>query len=928
MSFQWGSRPAILHHSGSRPDVIISLFPPVHLHSLLTVSAAAAVGRLAPDLQLTGLGSQPRRTLLPENGRGHAPGVDMIPQTPSLTVPPDSSAQQLLRLGKPFVEFPRFSILQLQEEKDHEGNLIPFSEWLTKRLQLGQPFVIADFDNLDSWPRSDPHNGEQLGFSIERLIELSTKKNIPIRNCSTGRDLSFTLKKFADSARQSFPEFQNLYARDLHCPQEWLEQCRKILPTEVQWGGRLDLFQWLPQCARSEVMMAYVGSEGSSSGFHRCFSSTVALNLLVESDDRPVVCIGTDFDSQQNYDSFMSARGVSPHLDWLNLGTEELLKADFPLYAYDQRVGDLVVFPPATAHQVWNPSTLSAKLVWNILHPLSLEVGFQYVQAPFNRLCHPDVARTNLSLACAMLSLLQDQTSMNSSLASPPDLPLLSRLFRQMVHDESIESLPATPVSLVPIQSGTIATCNFCSTAIWNRHVRCTQCTDFDLCLLCYLNGRSCEHSRSYVWAELVPAEQCTRVLNRAREILGFQPEEPRILDRCKTLGTAVNDLMRAKTSSTSRLCHLCRIDHQEWKGRRCDKCTAFFCYRGLFRHFDQYPADVLRHKGMWNCPKCEETCNCRCCHFTTAYVKSEKPASKRRVKACDSRGKVMGFADNVFDQKRGRRESNPSGAGTGTSLPGVAQITGKKRPISSSAEPGPATPMKKIELPTPEPDFSSSTRLAVSREGSDFLVDGPYGGLNGVLPSLLPSIKTFPEGNDFITSPIDERHSRVSSSPSIASLASTAIGPSRTAVTVHLGQNNTLPPMLGHTTPSGMFLPQHKSNGSLSPGSSARTVPPTKTRSSTEMKAPTALLDASVAELETQVQTLKKYEEEFIALGLDDSRKMLASQVADLEGQIKAKKREKSLLLIERLKKEGFGGLAAVVGKEVGLGIGAFGDR
>ena len=33
-------------------------------------------------------------------------------------------------------------------------------------------------------------------------------------------------------------------------------------------------------------MMAYVGSEGSSSGFHRCFSSTVALNLLVDSDGK------------------------------------------------------------------------------------------------------------------------------------------------------------------------------------------------------------------------------------------------------------------------------------------------------------------------------------------------------------------------------------------------------------------------------------------------------------------------------------------------------------------------------------------------------------------------------------------------------------------------------------------------------------------
>lgn len=280
----------------------------------------------------------------------------MIPQTPSTSVPPDSSAQGLLRRGPPFVEFPRFSILHLQCERDGDGNPVPFSEWLTKRLQIGRPFVIQDFDKLDVW--------EANAFSIERLIELSTQKSthsvtnarhpdghhppppvrppptspadhhtadIPIRNCSTGRDLSFTLRKFADAARQKYQEFQNLYARDLPCPDEWQEQCRRILPTEVQWGGRLDLFQWLPPCARSEVMMAYVGSEGSSSGFHRCFSSTVALNLLVDSDgerkshrtgradrrltqaaDRPVVCIGTDFESQKKYDAFMCARGISP----------------------------------------------------------------------------------------------------------------------------------------------------------------------------------------------------------------------------------------------------------------------------------------------------------------------------------------------------------------------------------------------------------------------------------------------------------------------------------------------------------------------------------------------------------------------------------------------------------------------------------------
>jgi len=213
----------------------------------------------------------------------------MIPQAPSTTVSPDASAENLLKLGSPFVEFPRFSILDIQRERNYDDSPIPFSEWLTRNLQGGKPFVINDFDKLDCWLHPlavGTRDGAVRNFTIERLIELSTKKNIPIRNCGTGRDLSFTLSKFVESARQSYPEFQNLYARDLPCPPEWLEQCRKLLPPEVQWGGRLDLFQWLPQCARSEVMMAYVGSEGSCSGFHRCFSSTVALNFLVDTEGK------------------------------------------------------------------------------------------------------------------------------------------------------------------------------------------------------------------------------------------------------------------------------------------------------------------------------------------------------------------------------------------------------------------------------------------------------------------------------------------------------------------------------------------------------------------------------------------------------------------------------------------------------------------
>ena len=645
-------------------------------------------------------------------------------------------------------------------------------------------------------------------------------------------------------------------------------------------------------------MMAYIGSEGSSSGFHRCFSSTVALNLLVESDgrlnaarhwsdayrvtDRPVICIGTDFESQNQYDTFMSAKGISPHVDWVNLGTDQLTAAEFPLYAYDQKVGDLVVFPPATAHQVWNPATLSTKLVWNILHPLSLEVGFQYVQPPFNRLCHPDVARTNLSLAYAMASLARD----DSPGILPPDLPLLSRLFRQMVHDESIENQPATPIILVRLPETVIATCNFCSTAIWNRHVRCTGCVDFDLCLACYLSGRSCEHSQSYSWAEILSTETCNRILVRAREILGFQPEEPRIPDRKKTLGTAVNDLMKARQNQIKRLCHLCRIDHPEWKGRRCDKCTAFFCFRGLFRHFDMNSADVIRHSTLWTCPKCKEICNCRCCHFNTAYVKAEKPASKRRVKPSDSRGKIMGFTDNVFDQKRGQRIS------TGVELQPLPQISPQKRQVSTSDFESHDSSLRKFEFQTPEtegaPRMPSGYAFTHSTQ-QQLHMQPPGAGFNG---PMLPGITALPQQHAQTTV------MQMNTNGTCGHILKTSPSSGSTFAEITASQLSSLPPLT--TSPDAAVAQKHASADTMS-----------------VLTKVTPAIDGSISECELRIAKLHQYGDELLRLGMEDSHRRLSQEREALEVKLKNLKKQKSATLIESLQSE-FPELADVARKEV----------
>jgi JmjC domain, hydroxylase/Zinc finger, ZZ type len=247
------------------------------------------------------------------------------------------------------------------------------------------------------------------------------------------------------------------------------------------------------------------------------------VKLIDMPDDTPVLCFGTDFSSQSKYDAFMTTRGNVAEIDWSNTFPEELAECDFPIYICEQRVGDLVVFPPATAHQVWNRGRLSTKLVWNILHPLSVDVGLRYVQPSYNRLCHSDIARTGLAIACAMLSLCSD----NSNSVLPPDLPRLAEIFRHMVMDEIINGDSATPIECVRLPSTAIAECNFCGTSIWNRHLRCTECSDFDLCLTCYLSGRSCEHVSSFSWAEIVAPATCFRALERANEILGAQAQTP-----------------------------------------------------------------------------------------------------------------------------------------------------------------------------------------------------------------------------------------------------------------------------------------------------------------------------------------------------------------------------------------------------------------
>lgn len=257
-----------------------------------------------------------------------------------------------------------------------------------------------------------------------------------------------------------------------------------------------------------------------------------------------------------------------------------------------------------------------------------------------------------------------------------------------------------------------------------------------------------------------------------------------------------------------------------------------------------------------------------------------------------------MGFTDNVYDQKRGQRNST-STSGLGGNLPGLPAIAGRKRQISSS-DIGPATPLRKLELPTPEPDFTNRIDLRRARDGSEYSLDPQFEvpHLNGGgHMQILPSIKTLPEQQLFTPGSIDE-HMLVGSTPaSMTTLATAALTQGR--LSQNAAYSHTLAPILNHTP----ILPRQNGH--------------TTTLYSPTPSFPSGI-DKSIAELESRIATLRAYEEEFIQLDLDDSKRLLADQIASHEAELRLLKRDKSLQLDERLMKEGFGGLADGVRKEI----------
>ncbi|KAF5858510.1 hypothetical protein ETB97_004306 [Aspergillus alliaceus] len=743
------------------------------------------------------------------------------------------SAQDLLRSGGPFVPFSEFPVQTIYETPD----------WIEKKLRDGKPFVIRGLNLNAHWDASF--------LSNECLIASSSSG---VRNCQTGRDIRMRLRDLISPTNHTRVGHvrESLYAKDLPCPPEWIRALKAVLPSCLMQLGSIDLFRVLPKDIIPEVLMAYVGTQMSL-----CFSGTVALNLMIESDGSRYgsLCFGTDQDSQGKYDVFMEGLGKSSHTDWANISIAQMESAaDFPIYVTHQEPGDLVIFPSATAHQIWNVSSMVTKVVWNIMHTTSITSFFSYVQPVYQKQCHADTGRVPLIPVHAL----------HNSRCNPEETKLLVDMLQQLVDDEDTGCDSSVPIKLVDTQ-GAVVECNFCGLTIWNRHLHCEQCGDFDLCLTCYVSGRSCKHVGDYTWAELFRIEYCQGLIKTTQDSLRgclsskirqkgydsiFVIPPP---SGQKSLGALALAAADARRQSLDRLCHLCRDSHPVWKGIACPQCSAFFCYRGLYRHFDIDILGFLRNEDSWSCPKCSQICNCRCCHFSRPYQSKDKPI-RARIKPVDPRGRVSGFVDNVFDQKRGKKaiSATKSASPQNTMYP-----RGQKRPKPQNDDDNKQSLFKAVH------PYSESAQPAHNRR-SDTLTD-----VDGSLhrPPRASSIGSFnSKGQLRISDLVEDRILPDSSLP-----RSQHVQP-------HVSFSST-PENVAYRHPREPN--SHNANVSNSDN------------------------EESIPSLERKLSALRQYAEGLLELSLIDSHAKVLDKISHLEGQIERQKRQKAELLLSGLNRD-----------------------
>ncbi|KAJ1979334.1 hypothetical protein H4R35_001556 [Dimargaris xerosporica] len=338
-------------------------------------------------------------------------------------------------------------------------------------------------------------------------------------------ETSWTLSDYVKAINKDAASVANLYGKDITCPSAWAKALQHSLPPHFVHLGEEDLMANIATNLQAENIMLYVGGPGSGTPGHMDLCASVGHNLMVYSSPDAYtlwfIISPTYQEEAITFWQLQSGPNNSLHFDTHFMPIACLAKAPFPVYVIRQRLGDFILLPGESAHQVINMGTgPTLKVSWNITTAQSLQRALNYVLPTYQGIFRPEVYRNKLIAYSTLRKRYRELASCLNSPESPPeltpkrlqllsDLRALIPLVEQNIMDEWVlfEDVLVTKITSMDWRevSGNFMTdprlwyqpspdnvychvelsldhemvehsCDFCGADIWCRGFSCSKC--------------------------------------------------------------------------------------------------------------------------------------------------------------------------------------------------------------------------------------------------------------------------------------------------------------------------------------------------------------------------------------------------------------------------------------------------------------------
>ncbi|KAJ5426631.1 hypothetical protein N7465_001701 [Penicillium sp. CMV-2018d] len=561
----------------------------------------------------------------------------------------------------------------------------------------GRPLVIRGFNRrLDKNLFSEKWLREKYAKKVEEVRDLVKKR---AQNFSMGHYLESLslLTRQVTVHNYTNKDIQRLYLKDIDCPPEWRAYLENLLPPSLFYlnetpkafegpaSGKTnlseipkstqgdliapagDLMSSLPPNMRAENLMCYIGHEGTYTPAHQEMCASLGHNIMVDASDgspengKPTEAGSSIWLMTETKDR----RIVSEY--WMSVLGHDIDIEDFfaPLHAWEiapfktwvveQKPGDLILVPPLAAHQVWNRGTRTMKVAWNRTTVDTLELALREA-LPHARMVCRDEQYKNKAIVYYTLEryykLLREAKNVDHPAVVQlwDDFKRLFDMYKNILLSESFsQKKPEKNVEYHEFQSN--VTCSFCRCNIFNRFLTCPGCANslggeedpYDVCMDCYVMGRSCACVSNLKWMEQFQWKHLTERYETWRRLIissdennkGLKVQFPTFIVARGQAGKksvaeiCQEQLMRrpwndpkkpkpvvdntiedsgsesegntrskkrrklrqsmAKSNDVHR-CHVCLHLEVNWKLAPCSNCDQRYCYGSLFRAFEISP--------------------------------------------------------------------------------------------------------------------------------------------------------------------------------------------------------------------------------------------------------------------------------------------------------------------------------------------------